>query len=131
MAHTYSALLAWAATLLLSGAAQAQDDAEADAGKLAFNNHCRTCHVLDKGDNRLGPSLYDIIGSKAGTAPGYRFSSAMARSGVVWNEKTLDRFIADPNAVVPGNNMKPYSGIASADERAKIVAYLKAESAGE
>ena len=68
--------------------------------------------------------------SEAGSAPNYNYSSAMADAGVVWDDATLDRFIENPQAVVPGNNMKPFSGIASAEERAKIVAHLKAESDG-
>jgi cytochrome c len=122
-------LLAITALAVPSSAALAQDDA--DATELAYNNHCRTCHVIDANDHRLGPSLHGIIGREAGSAPGFGYSSAMAKADVVWDEETLDRFIEAPDAVVPGNNMKPYSGITSAEQRAKIVAYLKAESAGE
>ena len=87
--------------------------------------------MINADDHRLGPSLHGVIGREAGSAPGFGYSSAMAKADVVWDEETLDRFIATPDAVVPGNNMKPYSGITSAEQRAKIVAYLKAESAGE
>jgi cytochrome c len=109
-----------AALVLLPGAALGQDDPQ-----LAFNNHCRTCHTMDEGDNRLGPSLHQVVGREAGSLPDYGYSSAMADADVVWDEETLDRFIEDPNAVVPGNNMKPYSGITSPEERAQIIAYLK------
>ena len=118
-----------AALGLLCGTAQAQDDAR--AAQLAFNNHCRTCHVTNEGDNRLGPSLYGVVGREAGSAPGYSYSSAMADAGFVWDEAAIERFITNPEAVVPGNNMKPFSGVADAAERAKIVAHLKAESAGQ
>lgn len=127
-----SAMLPLAAALaLLSGAALAQDEADVEEAQLVFNNHCRTCHVTDEGDHRLGPSLHDIVGREAGSAADYGYSSAMADSDVVWDEETLDRFIEDPDAVVPGHNMKPFSGIASTEDRAKIVAYLKAESDAE
>ncbi|MGH6897206.1 MAG: c-type cytochrome [Geminicoccaceae bacterium] len=119
-----------AALTLLSGAALAQDDGAAREAQLAFNNHCRTCHVTNEGDHRLGPSLYDIIGREAGSAPGFPYSSAMANADIVWDEATLDRYIENPDAVVPGNNMKPYTGITAAEERAKIIAHLKAESEG-
>jgi cytochrome c len=119
-----------AALVLLSGAASAQDDASARGQQLAFNNHCRTCHVTDEGDNRLGPSLHDIIGREAGSAPGFAYSSAMADADIVWDEETLDSYIENPEAVVPGNNMKPYAGITDPEERAKIIAHLKAESEG-
>ena len=115
---------------ILSGAALAQDAVDADEAQLAFNNHCRTCHVTKAGDNRLGPSLHGVIGREAGSAEGFGYSSAMADAGIVWDEQTLDRYIENPEAVVPGNNMKPYAGITSAEERAKIIAHLKAESEG-
>jgi cytochrome c len=119
-----------AALMLLSGTAFAQDDVSPEEAQLAFNNHCRTCHTTNEGDNRLGPSLYGVIGREAGSAPGYGYSSAMAKADIVWDEEKLDRYIENPDAVVPGNNMKPYSGITSAEERAKVIAHLKAESGG-
>lgn len=101
----------------------------AEPGQLAFNNRCRTCHSIREGDNRLGPSLHDIIGRKAGTSSGYaNYSQSLANSGIVWNEKTLNKFIEDPDAVVPGNNMNPYGGLQDAAERKEIVEYLKAQS---
>jgi cytochrome c len=118
------------ALALLSGAALAQDEVDPDEARLAFNNHCRTCHVTNENDHRLGPSLYNIIGREAGSAPGFAYSSAMQNADFVWDEETLDRFIENPDAVVPGNNMKPFSGITSAEERARIIAHLKAESEG-
>jgi cytochrome c len=129
MIHARGAVvLLTTALAVLAGPALAQDDAEAKEAQLAFNNNCRTCHVTREGDHRLGPSLYGVVGREAGSAPGYGYSSAMADADLVWEEATLDRFIENPNAVVPGNNMKPFSGIAEADERAKIIAHLKAES---
>jgi cytochrome c len=129
MIHARGAVvLLTTALAVLAGPALAQDDAEAKEAQLAFNNNCRTCHVTREGDHRLGPSLYGVVGREAGSAPGYGYSSAMADADLVWEEATLDRFIENPNAVVPGNNMKPFSGIAAADERAKIIAHLKAES---
>ena len=71
-------------------------------GQQAFNNACRTCHLVKEGDNRLGPNLHKIVGRKAGSLPDYAFSSAMKEAGFVWNEEKLDRFIANPDEVVPG-----------------------------
>ena len=84
---------------------------------------------MDEGDNRLGPSLHDIIGRKAGSES-YSYSPAMTASDIVWDAETLDRFIEDPGAVVPGNNMKPYGGISDPEIRASIVDYLSAASEG-
>ena len=103
---------------------QASQGIEGDSGQLAFNNACRTCHVVREGDNRLGPNLYKVVGRKAGSLPDYGFSSAMKEAGFVWDEEKLDRFIANPDEVVSGNSMKPYGGLSSSDDRKKIIAFL-------
>jgi cytochrome c len=94
-------------------------------GKVAFNNSCRTCHSLKAGDNRLGPSLHGIFGAKAGQSSGYGYSQSLKQSGVTWNEATLDRWIENPDSVIPNNNMKPYNGLTDAAVRKTIIAYLK------
>jgi cytochrome c len=115
-----------AASVLLAVAAAAEDD----AGQLMFNNACRTCHVVKQGDNRLGPNLYKIIGRLAGSVDSYGYSSALDNADFVWDEQTLDRFIANPEQVVPGNNMKPFGGISSKEDRAKIIGFLRAQGGG-
>ena len=103
-----------------------QEQTIADKGQLLlFNNACRTCHTLKQGDNRLGPHLNRIIGRKMGALPDYGYSSAMKSGDLVWDRSTLDRFIANPDRVVPGNTMKPYGGLASAEDRASIITYLE------
>ncbi|MCV0369127.1 c-type cytochrome [Filomicrobium sp.] len=120
-----------AAALLTAGfivALDKQTEAqEKNEGQIAYNNACRTCHTTDEGDNRLGPNLHNIIGRKAGAAEGYNYSSAMKNAGFTWDEAKLDAFIANPDAVVSGNNMKPFSGITDEAERKKIVDYLASE----
>ncbi|WP_245310759.1 c-type cytochrome [Bradyrhizobium valentinum] len=103
---------------------QASQGAQDASGQQAFNNACRTCHIVREGDNRLGPNLHKIIGRKAGSLPDYGFSSAMKEAGFVWDEEKLDRFIANPDEVVPGNSMKPYGGLSSSEDRKKIIAFL-------
>lgn len=117
------------ACALMAASAAAQDAAAPDDGQLMFNNACRTCHTLKEGDNRLGPNLHMIVGRKAGAASGYGYSSALAKADFVWDEQTLDRFIANPDQAVPGNNMKPYAGMTSKDDRAKIIAFLRKHAA--
>jgi cytochrome c len=119
--------------LALSGAAMlgaaalvAAAEAKPPVAPPAFNNACRTCHSIKEGDHRIGPSLHGIFGAKAGTRPGFQSSAAIANSGVTWNEKTLDRFIENPEAVAPNNGMKPYAGLPDAQARKNIVEYLKA-----
>jgi cytochrome c len=119
------------ALALLSGAALAQNQVSPDEARLAFNNRCRQCHVTKEGDNRLGPSLYGVFGREAGSAPGFAYSSAMKNADLVWDAETLDRYIANPDGVVPGNKMKPFTGISDAEQRAKIIAHLENESAGK
>jgi cytochrome c len=81
--------------------------------------------------HRLGPELYNIIGRKAGSLPNYGYSSAMKNAGFVWDTEKLGRFIANPDEVVPGNNMKPYGGLASAGSRAKVIAFLRSLTGGQ
>jgi cytochrome c len=96
-----------------------------DAAEQLFNNACRTCHTLREGDNRLGPNLFMIIGRRAGSLPQYDYSVAMKEAGFVWGETNLARFIASPDEVVPGNKMKPYSGLRSGDDAKNVVAFLQ------
>ena len=97
---------------------------ESGVEQQVFNNACRTCHSIKEGDNRLGPNLYKIIGRKAGSLPEYNYSSAMKDADFLWDEAKLARFIANPDEVVPGNKMTPYSGLASAEDRKRIVTFL-------
>jgi cytochrome c len=115
--------------IFLSSAALPQQPGPAGtdsgSGQLIFNNACRTCHTLKEGDNRLGPNLHNIVGRKAGSLPNYGYSSAMKGADFVWDKEKLDSFIAKPDEIVPGNNMKPYGGLASAEERSKLIAFLQ------
>lgn len=115
-----------AALAVVMSMASGKARAASDDGQVAFNNSCRTCHSMDAGDNRLGPSLHGIVGKKAGTTDGYQFSSALKGAGFEWTKEKLAAFIEKPDAVVPGNNMKPYAGLADTATRDAIVAFLAA-----
>jgi cytochrome c len=129
----FRAVVVASASVLLLSPSLSQDRQGADvaSGQLAFNNSCRTCHSVKEGDNRLGPNLYKVVGRKAGSLPNYGYSAAMENADFVWDKGKLDQFIADPDAVVRGNNMKPYGGLASADTRAKVIAYLESVTTGQ
>lgn len=100
--------------------------AQAEDLEISFNDHCRECHTFLKGDNRLGPTLYGVVGRKAGTEDGYAYTESLKDSGVTWNEATLDKWIANPGAVIPGNGMSPpYGGVADPAIRKRIIAFLK------
>jgi len=106
--------------LLLSGAARA--DGDAARGEARFQD-CAACHRLEAGANNVGPSLHGILTRRAGEIADFRYSPAIKRSGIVWTPETLDKFITDPQALVPGNRM-PYAGMANASDRADLIAYL-------
>ena len=109
---------------LLASSSALPQATEPTSEQQAFNNACRTCHVTREGDNRLGPNLHKVMGRKAGSLPNYSYSSAMKEADFTWDEAKLDRFIASPDEVVPGNKMKPYGGLTNKEDREKIVAFL-------
>ncbi|NNG04812.1 MAG: cytochrome c family protein [Inquilinus sp.] len=86
-------------------------------------NQCRACHVLDAGVNRVGPSLADLNGRTAGTVDGFRYSPALADSGIVWNEETLKAYLTDPRGYIPGNRMA-FRGIRKEEDLDALVDYL-------
>ena len=93
--------------------------------------HCAACHSVKSGEHLTGPSLADIWGKKAGAAAGFRrYSDALQRSGVVWDGKTLDQWLADPERFIAGNTMT-FPGIKDAGQRQDVIAYLRAVSEGK
>lgn len=122
MRRRRTASLVLAPLVWLSPAAAADDDLVT-----TYNSHCRTCHSMRPGDQRLGPSLSGIFGARAGEVPGYRGYSG-ALNGLVWDEATLDRFIADPASVATSTNMI-YPPVSDATQRKKIIEFLKTISA--
>ena len=85
---------------------------------------CRACHSVNPGQHGIGPSLAGVFGTKAGDIAGYRFSDALLKSGLVWDEATLDRFLQAPARTVPGTKMV-YAGMQDAAKRREVVAYIK------
>lgn len=94
----------------------------------AIYGRCGACHSLEF--NRTGPRHCGLFGRRAGSLTDFAYSDAMRRSGIVWNEKTLDRFLADPLKIVPGTAMG-YAGIKDSQERTDLIAYLKRASGSE
>lgn len=88
---------------------------------------CMICHSLDR--NEIGPKHRDVFGRKAGMVEGYDYSAALQASSIVWNESTLDKWLSDPQALVPGTKMT-YS-LDDAQDRADVIAFLKEKAAGE
>ena len=95
-------------------------------GSAIFRSQCAPCHSLQASSSGLpGPSLHGLFGRKAGTVAGFNYSTAMRDSGVVWNERTLDQYIAAPQTFIPGDIM-PFPGLADKNARQRLIAYLKA-----
>jgi cytochrome c len=114
-----TALLAAAAGLLATAPAMAQDEAA------EFGSACGFCHSVEKpAHNKVGPSLLGVVGRKAGTLPGFGFSTAMKAYGKAWQPANLDAFIAAPSKVVPGTTMASL-GVKDPAKRARLIAYLQ------
>ncbi len=121
---TATLALAFAAALG-SGAALAEGDA--DAGKKVFKK-CKTCHSFDPGKKKLGPHLKGVVGRKAGSVEGYKYSKAFRGVDHTWDEANLDQFLKKPKAFVKGTKMNlPGGGLKKESQRADVIAYLKAQ----
>jgi cytochrome c len=102
--------------------------AEGDAARgEKIYERCMGCHSIER--DRVGPRHQGLFGRRAGSVPGFPYSEAMKRSGIVWDAGTLDRFLSGPRALVPGTRMG-FAGIADAQERADLIAYLKRATGG-
>src|SRR5512133_3521305 len=75
------------------------------AGEKVFAARCAVCHATAPGQNKVGPSLAGIVGSKSGTVPGYDFSAAMKDANVTWDDANLDKYLANPAGFVHGTKM--------------------------
>ena len=109
------------AMALTSGAAMAAGDAT--KGKKVFKK-CKACHSIKAGKKKVGPSMFGVVGRKAGTAKGYRFSKAMKGSGLTWDDATLDKFLTKPKKLVKKTKMS-FRGLKKDNQRADVIAYLK------
>lgn len=103
----------------LAGAAAAHA-ADPERGQLLYESRCAGCHSLDA--HRAGPAHRGVVGRRVGTAPGYEYSAALTNSGLVWAPRNLDLWLADPEALVPGQKMGVR--VDSAADRADLIAYL-------
>jgi cytochrome c len=105
---------------LFSPAARAQD---ADSGKKVFTQVCGICHDARPGSNRVGPSLFGVVGRTTGSVPGFHYSDANRNAHIAWNPATLDQYIANPRGIIPGTFMS-YSGLKDDQKRHDLIAYL-------
>ena len=102
-------------------AAFAQGDPK--KGKKTFRK-CKSCHALEVGRNKVGPTLYGVYGSVAGKVDGFKYSKAMASSGIIWDEAALNGFLENPKKYLPGTKMS-FSGLKKKSQRENVIAYFK------
>jgi cytochrome c len=96
---------------------------DVEAGKTAFKK-CALCHTTEAGKNKIGPSLFGIVGRKSATVENFNYSEAMKKFDHTWDEETLDTYLADPRATVPETKMI-FPGIKDKAERDNVIAYLE------
>jgi len=111
-------------TGLTAGNGLAQDGDPA-AGEKVFRQ-CQACHVIDAEQNRVGPHLVGIIGRPAGAVESFKYSDAMANSGIVWDEATIAEYLANPRSYVEGNRMA-FAGLRNEQQIADVIAYIQSQ----
>ena len=109
-----------AAVAISSGAAWA--DGDATAGQAVFHK-CAVCHSVKQGENKVGPSLYGVVGRPSHSIASYNYSTAMATYNVTWDSAALDHYLVNPRGVVSGTKMI-FAGLKSDQDRANVIAYL-------
>jgi cytochrome c len=107
-------------SLAATGSAAAAD---IEAGKTTFKK-CALCHTNEPGKNKVGPSLFGIVGRKSASLDSYNYSDAMKNFKHTWTPQTLDAYLTDPHAMVAGTKMI-FPGIKDQTERANLIAYLE------
>lgn len=121
------ALAAAAVLTLASGAAHAEGDAA--KGEKVFKK-CKACHqVGEDAKNRVGPVLNNLIGRQAGTADGFKYSSAMKQhgeDGLIWTEQTVEEYLADPKGYIPKNRMS-FAGLKDPEDVKAVLAYIESQ----
>ena len=97
--------------------------ADVEAGKTEFKK-CALCHTTEPGKNKIGPSLFGVVGRKSATLENFNYSEAMKKFDHTWDEASLDEYLTDPRATVPGTKMI-FPGIKEKTERDDVIAYLE------
>ena len=110
-------------TLSLAAVGPQAKAADPAAGKAVFNSVCSICHSVQQGKNLIGPSLFEIVGRKTGSVPGFHYSSAKQNANLTWDQATLDKYLQSPRTVIPGTIMT-YAGLKDDTKRADLIAYL-------
>ena len=110
--------------VLLAGSATAALAADPAAGQQIFKVQCSICHSVVAGQNRIGPTLFGVVGRPAGSVPGFNYTADHKKLGITWDAANLDKYLANPRAMVPDTSMI-YAGLKDDAKRADLVAYLE------
>ena len=116
--------IALAASILL---AQTNSNAAGDpvGGKQLFEKRCSGCHAMEQ--NREGPRLHGVFGRRSGEVPGFPYSDALRQAHILWDQKSLDQWLTDPDTLVPGNNMGFH--VSKPNERRDLIRFLQVSAA--
>jgi cytochrome c len=115
----------WLAAAGLAWAAPASAaNADPTAGKAVFRSNCAICHSVEPDQNKIGPSLFGVVGRTTAAEPGYHYSSADKNAHITWSAQTLDTYLVAPRAMIPGTKMT-YGGLKDPEKRADLIAYLE------
>lgn len=108
----------------LNGMKYASYTGDAAKGATDFTT-CKTCHAIEAGVNKIGPSLHGVVGRKSGSIAGFTYSAANKNSGITWTPEKLFQYLESPQRIVPGTKMG-FAGWTDPQKRADVIAYLKA-----
>jgi cytochrome c len=112
------------AGLLLAGSTTAALAADPAAGEKIFKTQCGICHAVVAGENRIGPTLFGVVGRRAGSVPGFNYTADHKKLDITWDAAILDKYLTNPRAMVPDTSMV-YAGLKNDAERADLIAYLE------
>ncbi len=116
-------ILAIAACLAASLPMTAQAAGDAQKGMQVFKQ-CALCHTNEAGKNKIGPSLFGVVGRKAGSVSNFNYSDSMKSFGQTWTPQELDTYLTDPRKLVTGTKMI-FPGLKKEDDRQNVIAYLE------
>ncbi len=112
--------------VVLGWATLAHADGDAAAGEAIFKKTCAVCHTTEEGKNKIGPSLHGVVGRHSASLSDYSYSDAMKKADKTWDAQTLDTYLTNPRALVPGTKMI-FVGLKSEEDRQNVIAYLESQ----
>jgi cytochrome c len=101
----------------------ARADGDAQAGEALFKKNCTICHTTEEGKNKIGPSLHAVVGRHSAALTDFAYSDAMKKADKTWDDQTLDTYLTNPRALVPGTKMI-FIGFKNEQDRQNVIAYL-------